>query len=161
MAPSATCFGAQKPINNQKMLSREVGFTLIELMIVVSIIAILLMLAIPTYSNYTTRTKIGEALSVGTSAKTAVTSACQEDLTIDPLTAGLAGYSFVASNYVASVVVAGPCTAPTITITTHNTGAQTDPVLTLSAEVTAGSGRTTWTCVSSGLNSHVPDTCRS
>lgn len=161
MAPSTTYFGTQKPANPQQMLSREVGFTLIELMIVVSIIAILLMLAIPTYSNYTIRTKIGEALSVANSAKIAVASACQEDLTIDPLTSNRAGYSFDPSTYVASVVLAGPCTAPTITVTTQNTGAQLDPVLTITGELVDGSGRTSWTCVSSGLNIHLPQTCRS
>ena len=39
------------------------GFTLIELMIVVAIIAIIISLALPVYTNYTTRAKVGEALS--------------------------------------------------------------------------------------------------
>jgi len=50
-------------------LSKEDGFTLIELMIVVAIIAIILMLALPVYADYAIRTKIVEALSVANAAK--------------------------------------------------------------------------------------------
>jgi type IV pilus assembly protein PilE len=40
------------------------GFTLIELMIVVVVAAILLSMALPSYQNYVTRSKIPDALSV-------------------------------------------------------------------------------------------------
>ena len=57
-------------MKNMKRVSK--GFTLIELMIVIAIIAILLALAIPAYQDYTIRTKVGESLSVMASAKLAV-----------------------------------------------------------------------------------------
>ncbi|MBT8053088.1 MAG: prepilin-type N-terminal cleavage/methylation domain-containing protein, partial [Gammaproteobacteria bacterium] len=40
------------------------GFTLIELMIVIAIVAILLALALPAYQDYTIRAKVTEGLSV-------------------------------------------------------------------------------------------------
>ena len=36
------------------------GFTLIELMIVIAIVAILVALAVPAYQDYTIRAKVGE-----------------------------------------------------------------------------------------------------
>ena len=148
-------------INNPQSHTASSGFTLIELMIVVAIIAIILTLAVPAFSNYSTRAKVTESLSIAASAKTAVASTCQEDRTIASLTNELAGYEFQATRYVFNIELGGPCLTPTITMTTQDTGVQPDPVLTMTGDFTLGSGRIDWTCVSSGLNVHVPKMCRS
>ena len=60
---------------NQKA---QAGFTLIELMIVVAIIGILAAVAIPAYSDYTVKAKVGNALSAADSLKSAVAMCIQE-----------------------------------------------------------------------------------
>lgn len=48
------------------------GFTLIELMIVIAIIAILMAYAVPAYRAYTVKTKAAEAFAVSANLKTTV-----------------------------------------------------------------------------------------
>ena len=56
---------------------KQQGFTLIELMIVVAIVGILAAVAIPAYSDYTTRAKVTEGLSLASTAKTVVVENAQ------------------------------------------------------------------------------------
>ena len=141
------------------------GFTLIELMIVIATIAIILTLALPVYSNYATRAKVAEALSLGNAAKTAVSAACLENINIAALTNVTAGYGFTEimgdDSYVRNIQASGPCTDPVITITTKNTGTAPDPVITLTGEVQPASGRIEWRCTSTTPNYLLPPTCRS
>ena len=75
------------------------GFTLIELMIVLAVIAIILTLAIPTYSNYSIRTKIGEALSLSEATKAVVAAFCKQDRSVGNLKDHMAGIEFPSSKF--------------------------------------------------------------
>ena len=51
-------------MNNKKPLKANKGLTIIELMVTISIISIVAMFGVSTYSNYTTRAKIAAEVSV-------------------------------------------------------------------------------------------------
>ena len=52
--------------------AKQQGFSIIELLIVVAIIAILLLVALPQYQNYTMRAQVSEAMSLSAGPKQAL-----------------------------------------------------------------------------------------
>ena len=59
------------------MKIRQKGFTLIELMIVIAIVGLLAAIALPAYQNYSTRTKVTEAILEVYNCRTAVVDTVQ------------------------------------------------------------------------------------
>ena len=143
------------------MKSMQKGFTLIELMIVVAIIAILAAIAIPAYQDYLIRTQVSEGAVLTDGAKTAVAEFYSNKGSF-PSTNQSAGLpvnaASIAGKYVTGVQVAA---TGRITATFGNSANTkiTGATFVLSPIVNGGS--IAWSCVPSSVNQkYLPTSCR-
>ncbi|WP_395377268.1 pilin [Marinicella sp. W31] len=148
------------------MKRNQKGFTLIELMIVIAIIAILMSYAIPAYRDYTVRAKAGECSSVAAAAKQAVSETYISE-GVFPTTnteAGLAAAADIIGTNVDSVTVIGGGAIECA----YGAGSDGDLDPTLSGNTTtftpnaasATAGSVTWVCTSTLDDRFLPSDCR-
>jgi len=141
------------------MKKMQKGFTLIELMIVVAIIAILAAIALPAYQDYVARSQVSEAATLSAGAKTAVAEEFANTGTfngIDNAAAGLSAAGSITGKYVDSVTVANGA------VTALMGGDSSDKVSgdNLVFTPTDEGGSVSWACTGSVDAKYLPSACR-
>ena len=136
------------------------GFTLIELMIVVAIIGILAAIAIPAYQDYTARSKIAEALNMGSALKSEISGTVfAQTGTFIGISTGAFGIQSAASyqsTYVDQIEVADGVISVRLgnSIDANLAG----EIISMTPSLTGGSVR--WLCSFTGAARYVPASCR-
>jgi type IV pilus assembly protein PilA len=144
------------------MKSMQKGFTLIELMIVVAIIAILAAIAIPAYQDYLIRTQVSEGAVLTDGAKTADAEFYSNTGRFPKVnsSAGLATETSIAGKYVTKVTVDAAGTG-LITATFGNEANAKIATKTFVLSAITNAGSIGWTCTKSTVDpKYLPTSCR-
>ncbi len=134
-------------------MKKQQGFTLIELMIVVAIIAILAAIAIPQYNDYTARAQMSEAYTLASGLKTPIAEAYAQDN--GATSCAVPGSAVTTGKYVASVATSGACV---VTATMKSTGVNSKvagKAVALTFNPTSGA----WTCSTTAPTEVQPKAC--
>ncbi len=142
------------------MKTLQKGFTLIELMIVVAIIAILAAIALPAYQDYVARSQVTEGMSLSAGAKTAIAE-YYANYAAWPGTnaaAGVAAAGSITGKYVSSTTIG---TNGVITVAYNKTATSAKiKANDLTLTPTDQGGSISWNCAGSIAAKYRPSSCR-
>lgn len=136
------------------------GFTLIELMIVVAIVAILAAIALPAYQDYVARSQVSEAVAASGAVKTSITEFTMAQGAFPPANRF---QDTVGGRYTASVTHSA---AGVITATMRNAAPVNQRVRGMAITFTptggaAGADITNWQCATTAANlKYLPSGCQ-
>ena len=140
-------------------MKKQQGFTLIELMIVVAIIAILAAIALPAYQDYVARSQATEALTATGGTRADISVAVAENNAYPPAGAPVIADALLLDGkfFAPGGVVLAPDTG--IITVTFNAGALSGQGMTITPQ-RAGNQISGWVCSGLTKPSHIPSGCR-
>src|SRR6056297_3369208 len=142
-------------MNNFRKMNTQGGFTLIELMIVIAILAILLAIAIPAYQDYTVRAQNSECINLAASTKAFVAETAQSQGVL--VTAGdFTGYTAPAATQYATIAAPAANGSFTCASSAGPTG-----TFTFTPTQANLNNAIEWACTQAGFEANqVPAECR-
>jgi type IV pilus assembly protein PilA len=134
------------------------GFSLVELITVVAIIAIIMAYAIPAYRDYVVRSKASECLPVSTTAKLEVSQFWLAQNTLPNSNADV--FLPVPSSFATDNIDNIEVIADGVIVCSYNNNDSDLSGNSISLTPTVANGNLSWACSANGLEpAHIPDEC--